>query len=467
MRDWALLQASVSLSSPPKEGCDFDYDPVTGGGFSAALLLVPCAVLVALWLRLGDTAHARAWLSTLLLGITVLAACTYLFVAMLLWFSPAEPMPPPGGILGASLASALFGQASYHESTGLMTGAALCLSMFLAPQFSIEGFPLAPVSPRRNGAFANRLNSKQNRYGWVGSQHLQLQRTAQQLPRFNAMASKRADEIRRPRDLPCIAAFSAFLNFFVAFALIAMMCGLRQRGLNAPTTLLQNDLVDAPNGTVPLFVFHSVVNQQKQNAAYANFVITVLSALGLTILAVLNMADFSVMISSLADDGLLPSAVRRLKGLPLAAASSAAGAILLRPAQLAIAMAAGPLLLNAIICLCVLAMRSCTRNGEDQRHRPAVFSYNLITGECQATDRHVRIRYAQSFFFSWLRQNRPEEKRRNNALASRRLPPIRFNAHVEVRAEVPKAALRMAKRLYCPRRRNAADRHPFCPNWQI
>lgn len=119
--------------------------------------------------------------------------------------------------------------------------------------------------------------------------------------------------------------------------------------------------------------------------------IAALSALGLTLLALLNMADLSVVISSLADDGLLPSATRRLKALPLAAFSAAAGAIVLQPAQLATAMAAGPLLLNAIICLCVVSMRSCTRRCEDQRHRPAVFSYNLIIGRTVFFGKLVRL----------------------------------------------------------------------------
>ncbi|XP_022666842.1 uncharacterized protein LOC111252740 [Varroa destructor] len=326
-------------------------NPIASGGFVAALLVIPCALLVTIWFHLADIARARAWLSGLLLGAAAFAEGVYLLAAGLLWHSPVQPIPPPGGRLGASLASNLFGGSnSQHESTGLMTGAALCVSIFLAPQFSVQGFPLAPVSPRQNGA--------------------------------------PSPQIRPARDLPCVAVLSTFLNFLFAFALIAVMCALRQRSVDVPGVLASGleTIALSNSGTDPLAVVRLAVSVFRRHAAYANLAITALSAFGLTLLALLNMADLSAVILSFADDGLLPSPSGRLKGLPLAAALAAVGAILLRPAQLATAMAAGPLLLNAIICICVLAMRSCTRRNEDQRYRPAVFSYNLIIGGSKRTN---------------------------------------------------------------------------------
>lgn len=83
--------------------------------------------------------------------------------------------------------------------------------------------------------------------------------------------------VRPSRDLPCVAVLSAFLNFLFAFALIAVMCALRQRSgeITASALIMTGLDVDAATGVShPLAMFRLALNMLQRHASYANLAIT-------------------------------------------------------------------------------------------------------------------------------------------------------------------------------------------------
>lgn len=83
-------------------------------------------------------------------------------------------------------------------------------------------------------------------------------------------------QIRPARDLPCVAVLSTFLNFLFAFALIAVMCALRQRSVDVPGVLASGleTIALSNSGTDPLAVVRLAVSVFRRHAAYANLAIT-------------------------------------------------------------------------------------------------------------------------------------------------------------------------------------------------
>ncbi|XP_003744988.1 cationic amino acid transporter 2-like [Galendromus occidentalis] len=291
-----------------------------------ALVVIPCGVLLMSWNPLSrlivdpSNGRVRTWVNFLLISTALLVEGVFVAGVAFLRHSTIKPAPPPGGVLGNTIAAVVF---RHSESTGLLTGAVLCVSIFLAPQFSLQGSPLAASTP-------------------------------------NDGCPPEKNKIKPHKDLPCIVVLSAFGNFLFCLALIAALCSLSK----TDAALLSDPLAAQTSS-----------QSSSSIAICINWVVTVSSTVSLALLIISNLAELNKIMRTLGHDGLFPRFCKR-HHLFVAVVISIWSGLVLRAGQLVMMMSSGPVLMNVLICFCTIVFRY----RKVEARKPAVFSYNLIVG---------------------------------------------------------------------------------------